>query len=143
MNTATSIIKCLLPVVMVTLSACEKDDLSRNNVLDQDGIYGESGYGYATIADGVVSGVYANGALFEGEVYHEGIVPVYERGVCFNYSGNPSVNYYTISAGAGAGGYECVFDRLIPGYTYYLRAYAKNQKGITYGRVLSFTTPIQ
>jgi hypothetical protein len=129
--------------LLFVMVSCEKEDLTRDNVLDISGIYSNSAFGYPVIADGSVSGVYANGAEFDGKVFEEGIGGVIERGVCYNYSGNPSLSYYRISAGSGAGDYTCTFSGLLPGFTYYLRAYAKNQKGVAYGQVLSFTTPIQ
>ncbi len=118
--------------------SCEKSSLERTNPFDENGA--TAGTGYPEITDGSVEGVYSNGAVFYGEVISQGASEVYEKGVCYNFSGNPSLSFMRISAGGGTGNYECVFSGLLPGYTYYLRAYATNEKGTVYGNEVSFVT---
>ncbi|MBP7728375.1 MAG: hypothetical protein KA147_03630 [Bacteroidia bacterium] len=122
------------------LNGCKKDELPRVNPLDQEGSNGNENYGFPVISDGSVDQVYANGAEFTATVISENGSPVVERGVCYNYSGNPSVAFNKIKAGGGAGRYTCSFSQLNPGFTYYIRSYAINARGISYGNVLSFTT---
>jgi hypothetical protein len=109
--------------------------------MDQEVANGNGAYGYPVVSDGSLDQIYANGAEFSGSVITDGGTPVVERGVCYNYSGNPSISFYKIRAGTGPGQYTCSFSGLAPGFTYYLRSYAINAKGISYGNVLSFTTP--
>lgn len=130
-------------LISLMVISCAKDELPRNNPLDTTENDANGSNGLPFIADGSVEQIYSNGAVFMGEVYKEGIGTVYERGVCYNYSGNPSISFNALTNGTGAGKYQCEFRNLIPGYTYYYRAYAKNNAGISYGQVFSFTTPIQ
>jgi hypothetical protein len=127
----------------LSIVSCSKDELPRSNPLDvtENNTNGTNGFPF--ISDGSVEQIYANGAVFMGEVYKEGTSTVYERGVCYNYSGNPSTSFYSLTNGTGIGKYQCEFSNLVPGYTYYYRAYAKNNVGISYGYVYSFTTPNQ
>lgn len=126
--------------ISLTLMACEKDEMPRKNPNDLNG-------GFipipATIADGYFGGYSQTSTLFEGEVLHEGTSPVYERGVCYNFSGNPSVAYFTQPAGSGLGKYTCYLVGLLPGYTYYARAYAISAVGVVYGetRVIDISFP--
>jgi hypothetical protein len=130
------LISALLAIIFIS---CEKSSLERTNPFDENG--GSAGIGFPAIADGTVEGVFSNGAVFKGEVISQGAGPVYEKGVCYNYSGNPSLSFMRISAGSGTGKYECVFSGLLPGFTYYLRAYATNEKGTVYGNEVSFSSP--
>jgi len=127
----------------LALTACEKEAMPRNNVLDQHNPEAAPGSLLPSVADGSVEDVYSNGALFCGKVIAEGGSPVHERGVCYNYSGNPSVSYYRLSAGRGPGQYACIISNLVPGHVYYFRAYAINGNGVSYGHVMSFQTPLQ
>jgi hypothetical protein len=118
--------------------SCEKDSLEKTNPFDLNNP--SAGSGFPQIADGSMEGIYANGAIFKGKIFTQGASDIYDKGVCYNYSGNPSLSFMKISAGSGMGSYECNFTSLLPGYTYYLRAYATNINGTTYGNQLSFTT---
>jgi uncharacterized protein (TIGR02145 family) len=65
------------------------------------------------------------------------------RGICWDY--NPGVELDTangqyIKAYGYVGHYNEVMKNLEPGKTYYVRAYATNEKGVSYGEELSFTT---
>ena len=42
--------------------------------------------------------------------------------------------------GWGTGSFSCLMDYLIPGTTYYVRAYASNSAGTSYGKVIQFST---
>lgn len=130
----------LLP--MMLLLACEKEPLDRNNPLDNSTSNGNGQAGFPTITDGTLNDLYSGGVRFEGRVVSDGGTSVLERGVCYNLSGNPSVSYYRITAGTGTGPYNCPVNGLLPGYTYYFRAFARNTTGIAYGNILSVTVPI-
>ena len=119
--------------VSTLLFSCEKEELTRSNPKDLQGVIVPMP---PTVANGSLATYNATGTLFEGEVISEGTAPVYERGVCYNFSGNPSVAYFTQPAGSGSGKYTCYLVGLLPGYTYYARAYAISAVGIVYGQTL-------
>ena len=122
-------------------TSCQKEPLQRDNVMDVNFDNNNGEYAYPHISDGSIGDVYSNGATYTGNVFADGGSPVTERGVCYNFSGNPSVSFYAIKSGIGTGNYECILDGLLPGYTYYLRSYAVNARGTVYGHEINFTTP--
>jgi hypothetical protein len=87
---------------------------------------------------GRVSDVTATRVFAEGEVTRDGGNEVTECGFCWSTQHNPTINgmHYKVDAGVGAfGGYFSGFER---GRTYYMRAYAINEKGPVYGEEVEF-----
>lgn len=74
------------------------------------------------------------------EVVADGGAEVTERGVCWNKEGNPEITNYCTTNGSGLGVYTAALTDLEPNTAYYVRAYATNEKGISYGEEKSFTT---
>jgi len=62
------------------------------------------------------------------------------RGVCWSTSPNPTVSNSIITNGSGGGSFTISITGLKPNTTYYVRAYATNGDGTSYGNALSFTT---
>lgn len=62
------------------------------------------------------------------------------RGVCYNTTGGPTINDYYTTNGAGSGEFTSMLSDLEPNVTYYVRAYATSNNGVTYGNEISFTT---
>lgn len=82
-----------------------------------------------------------NGMIVGGNVIDEGSGEVYQRGVCFSSSPDASLEestYYT-NDGTGAGEFSSEVPGLNQGYSYYAKAYAINQVGISYGKPVMFT----
>ncbi len=72
-------------------------------------------------------------AMTGGEVMSECGAPVTMRGVCWNTSSNPTIaNNKTIN-GSGIGAFASLMTALTPNTTYYVRAYATNSVGTSYG----------
>ena len=67
-------------------------------------------------------------------------INVTDRGICWNTSGNPSLNNSHTSDGAGTGTFSSSISGLNPGTTYRVRAYATDGDTVIYGNVVSFTT---
>jgi uncharacterized protein (TIGR02145 family) len=66
-----------------------------------------------------------------------------KRGVCWNTSPNPTIDLSTrTSDGTLNGNFYSKISGLIPGTTYYLRAYATNDAGTGYGNEFKFTIHI-
>jgi uncharacterized protein (TIGR02145 family) len=87
-----------------------------------------------------VTGLTQNQATFNAEVYSQGGGTVTERGAVWNTSGNPTVNSNRIPSGAGTGVYTTTITGLSGGVNYYVRSYAINNFGISYGVEIPFTT---
>ncbi len=75
-----------------------------------------------------------------GEVIDDGHLEVSERGICWSTSPNPTINSTFSSNGTGIGSFTVEMPNLTPGTTYYVRAYATNNVGISYGENVVFTT---
>lgn len=87
-----------------------------------------------------VSTFTTNAAVLGGSVVSDGGAFVTERGICYNKISSPTVNNNKIVIGSGIGNFNHKIERLDSATTYYIRAYAVNSKGITYGDEVSFTT---
>lgn len=81
-------------------------------------------------------------ATFSGNVTSTGGSTVVERGFCISTSPTPTINDTKIIVGNGSGSYSINYTSLNPVTTYYVRAYATNGAGTSYGAQISFTTPV-
>ena len=78
-----------------------------------------------------------------GNITYDGGASVYARGVCWSTSPNPTVALSTITVdGSGTDVFSSFISSLTPATTYYLRAYATNYVGTSYGNEISFTTKL-
>lgn len=98
-------------------------------------------YGMPSVTTVSVTSVTGAGAKFNGTVTDEGELTVTERGFCYGTSsGNLTIGGQHVTAGSGLGSFTSNVTGLSPSTTYYMRAYAKNNKGVAYGSVKNFTT---
>lgn len=88
-----------------------------------------------------LSAVGTTNAVAGGNVTNTGASTVTARGIVYSTSPNPSLHnaLYTVN-GTGSGNFIAVILELSPVTTYYIRAYATNSKGTSYGQELSFPT---
>lgn len=87
-----------------------------------------------------VSGVSSSSAVCGGDVTSSGGATVTARGVCWSLSQNPTINDNHTSDGTGLGSFVSDITGLAPGTTYFVRAYAINAAGTSYGQQRLFTT---
>ena len=73
-----------------------------------------------------------------GNVTDEGSSPVTERGICWSTSHLPTTSDNHGHSGTGLGTYTVNMTGLTANTTYYVRAYASNKEGTTYGDEVSF-----
>ena len=93
-----------------------------------------------TVTTGEVSNITQTTARGSGNVTNEGGAEVIERGVCWSTSHNPTISGSHASNGTGTGGYTVNMTGLTANTHYYVRAYAKNSAGVSYGNEVDFTT---
>ena len=79
-------------------------------------------------------------AIFEGNIVSDGGAEVTSRGFCWSTTENPTINHNVIEDGSGQGGISADITDLMFSTTYYVRAYATNSEGTSYGEQMSFTT---
>ena len=94
----------------------------------------------AVVTSTSVTGLTTIQATFNAEVSSQGGGTVTERGAVWNTTGNPTVNSNRVPSGAGTGVYTATLTGLSGGSNYYVRAYAINNFGISYGVEIHFTT---
>lgn len=82
----------------------------------------------------------ANSAVGGGDVSSEGNTPVTAKGLCWSTTQNPTINNSHTTDGSGLGNFSSVLTGLTAETKYYVRAYATNSGGTSYGNEVSFTT---
>ncbi len=75
-----------------------------------------------------------------GNISTDGGASVSARGVVWNTAGAPTTSDNKTEDGTGVGSYVSYVNGLTPGATYYLRAYAINDAGTSYGYEVNFIT---
>ena len=88
----------------------------------------------------VTSMTAANSAVCGGNITSDGWSKITARGVCWSTSPNPTIDDNKTEDGSGIGSFTSNITGLIENTTYYVRAYATNEKGTAYGEEKSFTT---
>lgn len=79
-------------------------------------------------------------AVCGGNVTDDGGQTIIERGICYSTSQNPTISNDKVSEGVGTGSFTCNLTDLTAGTTYYIRAYATNNKGTAYGYQITLQT---
>lgn len=75
-----------------------------------------------------------------GEISFDGNSPITSRGVCWGISHTPTIADSKTNDGNGTGVFASAITGLSPGTTYYIRAYATNSVGTSYGNQIIGTT---
>ncbi|KAB8151323.1 hypothetical protein EZY14_019125 [Kordia sp. TARA_039_SRF] len=92
------------------------------------------------VTTNTISNIMPNTVDVEGEVTDEGGSSVTVRGICWGTNPNPTISDNTIENGVGIGSYISTLTNMMPGTTYYIRAYATNSIGVTYGNEIEYNT---
>ncbi len=119
----------IMGVLLMLTNSCNKDENSDNNPI-------------LKVTTTAITSIAANTATSGGNVTSDGGENVTARGICWEKSSNPTINGNKTLDGAGTGIFSSEMTGLKPSTLYYVRAYATNSIGTTYGEELSFTTGI-
>ena len=87
-----------------------------------------------------IKNVYINSCQVAGIVGYDGGKQVTERGFCYSTHANPTIQDYKVASGKGEGPFDNFLNGLNENTTYFVKSYAINALGISYGDELSFTT---
>ena len=93
-----------------------------------------------TVTTTDVTDITQNTAVSGGNVTDDGGAAVTARGVCWSKDPNPTIDNSFISNGNGTGSFTIEISGLTSATTYYVRAYATNSEGTSYGEQKTFTT---
>ena len=94
----------------------------------------------ATLSTALATAVTSSTALTGGNITSENGSAVTARGVCYSITIGPTIAGTHTSDGSGLGAYVSSLAGLTDGTTYFVRAYATNSSGTSYGNEISFTT---
>ena len=101
----------------------------------------EPSYSKPAVTTSSATNVTTSSATIGGNVTSDGGTTVTERGVCYSTSSsNPTTSNSKKSSGSGLGNFTVNLSNLSAGTKYYVRAYAINEVGTSYGSTISFTT---
>ena len=116
----------------------ETTDTSQTPVLDEIKVYWTQGTA-PIVTTATTSPVYVTTAVANGNITDDGGGVISVRG--FKYGLTQTDTWSVSETGEfGEGAYSLNLTNLQPNTTYYIRAYATNPKGTSYGAWLSFTT---
>ncbi len=93
-----------------------------------------------TVSTNNISSITSSSASSGGNVTANGGLTVTARGVCWSTSSNPTISNSKTTNGSGNGSFSSSITGLSPYTTYYVRAYATNSVGTSYGAQKTFTT---
>ncbi len=121
-TTSSYLVQACLITGIIMLSGCKKEP------------------GIPVLNTSNVSIISVNTVVVSGTVTSDGGSEVSVRGVCWSTDQNPTITDYSVNSGAGVGSFTASINGLEPNTTYYVRAYAKNSEGISYGNEVTFST---
>ena len=94
----------------------------------------------AISATTTVTSITASTAASGGNITSDGGAAVTSRGVCWSISANPTTSNSKTTDGTGTGTFSSGITGLAASTTYYVRDYAVNSAGTSYGTQVSFTS---
>ncbi|HRZ42040.1 MAG TPA: FISUMP domain-containing protein [Bacteroidales bacterium] len=113
----------LVPVLLATFFSCAKVELP-------------------VLTTAVVTAITPNSASAGGNITSDGGGAIREKGVCWSTAPNPTIAKSKTEEGKGTGSFTSSITGLSPSTTYYVRAYATNKAGTSYGNEVVFSTSL-
>ena len=93
-----------------------------------------------TLTTGALSLITSSSAVSGGTISSDGGASITARGVCWSTSTNPTIALTTkTNDGTGTATFTSNISNLTPGTIYYVRAYATNSLGTSYGNEITFS----
>ncbi len=89
-----------------------------------------------------LSGITSTSVISGGNVSSDGGSTIVARGMCWSTNIDPTVSDNITSDGTGAGSFSSSVSGLTSGVDYYMRAYATNKEGTSYGNEFLFILPL-
>lgn len=95
-----------------------------------------------TVETKAITLITTNSAVSGGNFTSDGCAAVTSRGVCWSTSSNPTIANAKTTDGSGITSFTSTLTGLSSNTVYFVRAYATNSQGTSYGNERSFATPI-
>ena len=93
-----------------------------------------------TLTTNSITNISATGAISGGVISSDGGTSITAKGICWSTTSNPTITSNKTNDGSGSLSFKSQLSGLQEGTKYYVRAYATNSKGTSYGNELNFTT---
>ncbi len=93
-----------------------------------------------TVITSPIKEILSLSAIVGGNITSDGGSSVTERGIFWGRNSNPEITGTKRQVGSGIGSFSVSLTGLNPNTKYYVKAYAINSQGISYGQEVSFTT---
>ena len=119
----------IISVSILLAISCKKD--GNNNIISTS---------VPEVTTAATSNITTTTAVSGGTVVSDSGSAVTARGVCWGTSQNPTIAVNKTTDSTGLGSFTSNLTGLTASTTYYIRAYATNAKGTSYGNELSFLT---
>jgi uncharacterized protein (TIGR02145 family) len=112
-------------LILLLVSSCKKEDLGDLSV----------------ISTAAITNISDITAVSGGTIASTGGTSITASGICWGLSSAPTIaDSKSVETASGVGSYVSTLTNLIPNSTYYVRAYATNKAGTTYGDLKTFIT---
>lgn len=95
-----------------------------------------------TVGTTTVSNITETGASLTAEITSDGGLEITEKGFCYGTNPDPSTSNSKVTSRAEGNSITATLSGLTSSTTYYVRAYAINSKGTSYGATQQFTTAL-
>lgn len=129
----------LLLLIVLTLTNCSSEPDTYSNQQGNP----TPGATYPTIATLDVTDITTSTAASGGVITSDGGSPIIDKGIVWSLNENPTTLLGTkTNQGEGMDTFTSNMTDLESNKTYYVRAYARNGKGVSYGQQVEFNTPI-
>jgi uncharacterized protein (TIGR02145 family) len=114
----------LFCIVIILSSSCNKEDAKT----------------LPTITTSAATKITYTAATSGGNITTDGGSSVIARGVCWSGNHLPTIADSKTENGLGSGSFSCDINELVAGSSYFVRAYATNEVGTSYGNEIEFST---
>jgi hypothetical protein len=95
---------------------------------------------YASVSTSQISDIKSVSAMSGGTITSDGGSKITESGICWSLSSNPSISDHKSIKTVLTGSFISPVTDLIPDTVYYVRSYALNSSGASYGSIVHFKT---
>lgn len=133
MKNSRNLLSYLFIALMLTsFIACEKDDIDEETEVSLPQIETKN-----------VSDITSASAIVGADLTDDGAGTISQKGVCYSKNPNPTVDGNKVNSGSNEDVFNCQLKNLDPSTEYYVRAFATNEKGTSYGAEKKFQTTVQ
>ena len=96
--------------------------------------------GYPVLSTNFVSMITTSSVVSGGVITSDGGSPIISKGVCWGKNTNPTIQDSVLTDATVLSTFVCQLNHLTPNTSYYIRSFATNIKGTSYGNQVSFTS---